>query len=82
MLSSLIHPGDWWLLIPSSLAILTLGLGRLQILGLVLLLATTIVISNGYGLLRAAIHLVLCIAFAKLLRIFSLRFVVASPPKS
>lgn len=65
MLDSFIRTSDLWIFLPSTIGILLLAhTGKLRLAGCILLIATTITVGNGYGLLRAIAHALIMLALA------------------
>lgn len=65
MPDSFIRASDLWIFLPSTIGILLLAhTDKLRLVGYMLLIATTIIVGNGYGLLRAIAHALIMLALA------------------
>lgn len=58
-MDTLIHPGDWWILALSIIALWAFWSRSHAWLGIVLTVATTLVVTEGYGLKRGILHLII-----------------------
>ena len=64
MLNNLVYPGDWWIFIPSIASIVLLSRPVSRIPGQVLLVITTILITQRYGLGRGLVHILILYGLA------------------